>query len=185
MNSYYLNNIMLIIAATGYACSGKSTFCEILKGMLLNKKISEYAFAEKIKKIASIAFEEPIDNYNSQIKKLESPVNCDVTRRMIMCKIADVFREFNPHIFEPDFKKFDCDILIISDLRFMREYELIKNSGHKYLIVKIIDKKLGKIAHNSEKDIEIIPENYLFDNTDKTNYDLIKKFTEDLIKKEI
>ena len=176
---------MLIIAITGNANSGKTTLNNMIKKNLVNYNVCEYIFAEKIKKTCSILFDEPIEYYDDQNKKLLSPEGIKYSRRVIMQKIADFYRSINMEIFLPKLNKFKCDTLLISDMRFLQEYNYIMEKNDKNIIIKLIDNNTIKMNHNSENEIDKIPYTYLIDNTEKKNTIKLEEFVNNVLLSDI
>lgn len=177
---------MRVIGILGHAQSGKTTVSNILSELLPESK--QFAFADKIKKIASIAFEETIEQIDNG--KTECPSGTQWTRRKILQSIGDFFRSIKPDIFTSlpeSWNQIPNLTVIVTDVRFPSEAEYLCKT-YNTTIIKIEDKKNKYLEnnplvaqHQSEKYVDTIDYDILIDNTEKDGIDKLKEKVKKMI----
>src|SRR3989304_537110 len=88
---------MSIIGIVGKSGSGKTTAANIIKELFPAYTI--VSFADKIKKVCSIVFDEDINLYYDENTKQNNAKGTNVSRRKIMQITGSFFRSFNDSIF--------------------------------------------------------------------------------------
>jgi len=167
-----MNKLPKIIALCGYKGSGKDTVAEYLVDKY---KYNHYKISEKLKEVIKLLFN--LDDNDLEKNKDKINDKWGIEPRKIMQFIGtDMFQyklqEIFPNI-EKNFwiKSLFTDELInkiknedyrivISDLRFLHEYNLISNIGVSYIILKVNNSSLKKNdKHISENEFNNIPIN--------------------------
>lgn len=176
-----MDKLPKIIALCGYKGSGKDTVAEYL---VTKYKYNHYKISEKLKEVIKLLFN--LDDNDLERNKDENNDKWGIEPRKIMQFIGtDMFQyklqELFPNI-EKDFwiKSLFTDELInkiknedhrvvISDLRFLHEYNLISNIYVSYSILKVQNSNLEKNdKHISENEFNNIPINdVILNNTTK------------------
>tara|TARA_Y100000816_G_C25876915_1_gene457578 strand:- start:137 stop:727 length:591 start_codon:yes stop_codon:yes gene_type:complete len=176
-----MNKLPKIIALCGYKGSGKDTAAEYL---VTKYKYNHYKISEKLKEVIKLLFN--LDDNDLEKNKDEINDKWGIEPRKIMQFIGtDMFQyklqELFPNI-EKTFwiKSLFTDELInkienenhrvvISDLRFLHEYDLISNIYVPYSILKVQNNNLEKNDnHISENEFNNIPINaVILNNTTK------------------
>ena len=113
------------IAIIGKICSGKSTIANMF--IKLNDKFKKLSFAEKVKEIAKDLFD-----MNEKNRKL-------------LQQIGTYMREIEPDVWANYIvkKSNNYQFVVIDDLRYKNEYDILKKNGFK-IIKLIISNKLQK-----------------------------------------
>lgn len=173
---------MLKIAISGKAKSGKNTVANIiLKEICKNNRLQHeqlIAFADPIKEIVLQMFptakKECLYGPSEKRSEIISDNLFDsngnlLTYRQALMDIGSMARKYNSNIwvemFDKKFKKMSGDIIIATDLRFMEEFNYLKNNN--FFLIKIKRDDITKIDHPSETtqdNIEICNFNYVLDN---------------------
>tara|TARA_Y100000741_G_scaffold298172_1_gene239174 strand:- start:4886 stop:5410 length:525 start_codon:yes stop_codon:yes gene_type:complete len=150
------------IAIIGKICSGKTTTADILIG--LNNDFQKLSFAGKVKSIAVELFD---------MEKKD---------RKLLQQIGTYMREIDPNVWAnyvvKQSKKYDY--VVIDDLRYKNEYDLLKKNGFK-IIKLVISKELqltrlkNTYTTNYEKHLENLNhESELFSETiNNSDVDLV------------
>ena len=183
-----MNKKLTLIGITGKARSGKDTVGNYIKGM---HNFNTYAFADPIKKAASIMFGIPLDYFYDDEHKERIVSQWDLSPRQIMQTLGteggrDLFRQ---DIWvkrgEIEWANFCANNqyrsgLIFTDVRFENEAEMIRlNGGH---IIHIERENVTKVnEHISEQGITFNLKDIVIHN-DKTKEDLFKR-VDDIMKK--
>jgi adenylate kinase family enzyme len=163
------------IAIIGKICSGKTTIADYL--VQINPEFKKLSFATKIKEIA-------IELFNEKNKN-----------RLLLQQIGTKMREINVNVWVEytinKSKKYDY--VVIDDLRYKNEYDLLKINNYKIIKLIISDElqlsrlkttypndwnsHLENLNHESENFIKTIKDVDLIINIDKDNiYSLINNF---------
>lgn len=156
------------IAISGKARSGKDTSARMIKKFLNDKffTVSKFAFADDIKVIAKILF--PIlteDQLYGDSVNRDFTVCKDTTIRKLAQEIGKFGRNFDENIWAKNtlykVKTSKAFCKIISDLRFVNEYNLLKENDFKLIRIKRdIDYGLSKEQY---KDISEVDQDNLLD----------------------
>jgi GTPase SAR1 family protein len=156
---------MVLIGLIGSKGSGKSTVAEYLCS---SHDYTEYAFATHLKNIAKTAFDIPND-YLYGDKKEEYIPEYNKTARQIMQLTGDIFKDtfgsdFYVNKIENVLKRMkrESDV-VISDIRFQNEYDLVKKYGG--IIIKIVSNRNAQTdTHRSETEFLTLEPNITIHN---------------------
>ena len=185
-----MNNKPSIIAICGYKRSGKDTIAEYLTK---NYNYNHYKITDKLRKVVQLLF-----NLNDNDYEKNKEINddrWDTTPRKIMQFIGtEVFQykiqELLPNISRNfwiksllsdellDNIKNNNHKIVISDLRFLHEYENLKQLNIPLVVIKVTNNKIKNIDnHISETEHLKIPIDYEIENNGNLQelYDNINK----------
>jgi len=176
-----MNKLPKIIALCGYKGSGKDTAAEYL---VTKYKYNHYKISEKLKEVIKLLFN--LDDNDLEKNKDEINDKWGIEPRKIMQFIGtDMFQYKLQELFPTIEKSFWIKSLftdelinkiknedhrvVISDLRFLHEYNLISNIYVSYSILKVQNSNLEKNdKHISENEFNNIPINdVILNNTNK------------------
>lgn len=149
---------MIVIGIKGEIGSGKSTSTEYLVDALSNNfKVNEYFHSYKLKKIVSELSNEPIEKLMSQDGKNTYIDMYDLTLGQMLQIVGDGLRELVTKdiwikLLNNSINNSDNDIVIISDMRYINEYENIKKFD-KHVTIEII-RPVNDINSNSTRNIK-------------------------------
>tara|TARA_Y100000389_G_scaffold141853_1_gene139771 strand:+ start:135 stop:701 length:567 start_codon:yes stop_codon:yes gene_type:complete len=172
-----MNTYPCIIAVCGYKRSGKDTIAEYLTD---NYNYNHYKITDKLRKVVQLLFNLNDDDYEKN--KEENDDRWDTTPRKMMQFIGtEVFQykiqELLPNI-DRNFwiKSLLSDELleniknnnhkiVISDLRFLHEYENLKQLNIPLVVLKVTNKNIKNTdTHISETEHLKIPIDYEIEN---------------------
>lgn len=169
------------IAITGQKRSGKDTSADYLAGVFEYQRL---AFADPIKDILchtlGISREtlddfknnpethkvEGIESYGVCIdNSLEDSVEFSIDMRQILTNFGDAMKkQFGEDIWANKLVKdalfWDVDKLVVPDLRYLNEYQYLKEYSEKLIVIKIHKDGLGEDSHSSEQEYKSIPADY-------------------------
>ena len=168
-----MNNYPFIIAICGYKRSGKDTIAEYLTK---NYNYNHYKITDKLRKIVQLLFnlndndyeknKEKIDNrWNITPRKMMQFIGTEVFQYKIQELLPDIGRDFWIKSLLSDkllnnIKNNDHKI-VISDLRFIHEYENLKKLNIPFIVIKVTNNRIKNIDnHVSETEHLKIPINY-------------------------
>jgi hypothetical protein len=159
------------IAIFGNANSGKNTVAElIIKHLDLKKKDYKIvAFAEPMKAIIKIA----IPSANEECLYGKSELRTEIipgyyldnngeflTHRKALTDLGAFFRKYNEQVWikclDYDFKKSEKQCYIVSDGRFINEFNYLKGQG--FILIKVKRNGLGIGTDVSETEQKLIPD---------------------------
>lgn len=186
----------MIIGLTGYKSSGKS----LCANHLCEKyNAHELAFADQLKLICSKLYNIPLANfYDAKLKEVVIDELC-ATPRQLMQVIGMKFREVsddipeitvkNPWVFNVKneiiklFEKYGRNVpIVISDVRFEDEFDMIKGLGG---VIVRIHRPIEKIPfldnHVSETSMQSLKPDYMICNN--SSIDRFKETVNELMKK--
>ena len=178
----------MIIGLIGLKRSGKDTFADYI----VNKyNYEKYSFAGPLKKACQIMFCLSDEQVNGELKEDIDPRFGLSPREILQFMGTEIMRESFPKIsenytvkesfwiyrFKIWYEKSNIRNLVISDVRFQDEVEMIKNMGG--IVIKINNPKLNNVAvdvHKSEN-VDDLPYDYVIQNggTFEEYYENIKK----------
>lgn len=151
----------VILAVSGYAQSGKDTFADAVVGLIGGKyKCSRFKFAEHLRIAAGKAF----SYLNLDVNPwTEDRVEKEKLRPLLV-SLGEFAREKNVNVFaglaRDEIKFFlssDCEIAIITDMRYSNEHELLKEmasqNGYKYHRVHITRIGTGPVNDAEERSV--------------------------------
>jgi len=159
---------MLKIALSGKAKSGKDTFSKLLISSFKEKNpyiiIKSSAFADPIKKIIKLMFPQTKDKYlygKSEYRENIIPGaflnNSPLTYRLLLQNLGtEVAQSYKKDIWldvmDSKLKKAEksTNIFIITDLRFIHEYNYVKNNN--FIIIRVLRNNNSNMTHISETD---------------------------------
>lgn len=162
---------MIVIAFIGYKRSGKDTCCNHISQFYKFKHIK---ISEKLKKIVKLLFNlndddleinKEIENkyWKTSPRKIMQFVGTDIFQYKIQELIPNINNDFWIKSFEEDYLKNNNDNLVISDLRFIHEYEVLKK--YNVIVIKIENDRLkNDDNHISENEHLKIPYDYVIKN---------------------
>lgn len=156
------------IAISGKARSGKDTSAKIIKKFLNEKlfTVSKFAFADDIKIIAKVLFPQLTEDqlYGDSVNR-DFTICENTTIRKLAQEIGKFGRNFDEDIWVKNtlykVKTSNAFCKIISDLRFVNEYNLLKENDFKLIRIKRnIDYGLNKDQY---KDVSEVDQDNLLD----------------------
>jgi hypothetical protein len=149
-----------IIGLTGKKRSGKDTSATMLIDIVNDHyyDVIVLSFAEPLKKAVSILFNLEITESNKEIKN----ENWNASPRQLLQLTGDKMRELYPDIFIKNvhiqIEKYLNDknyCIIVTDIRYNQEAELIKSLGGKIIkLERTINNNNNNDTHSSEQDIK-------------------------------
>jgi len=170
------------IAISGKANSGKNTLAMMLDAAFSqhNRRVEIYAFANRIKEIIQMMIprghEQTVHEHlygKSYLRKEKIPGLDDITYRKACLEIGKVGRSFNDNLwinhFLDHFSVYGKDVYIITDLRFINEFNKLKSLD--FITIRIKRRESIVIDDISDTQQDSIPDsefNYIIDN----DYDL-------------
>ena len=158
---------MYKIAICGKAKSGKNTLAEMIQKKLPTLSYKQVAFADPVKTIAKTMFPNIPQEYltgPSEYRKNIIPGafkdNQPLTVRQLLIDIGTgLGRSYNRNIwidaFDKNLSSYKEDLLILTDCRFINEFNYLKNKG--FFIIKILRNEINFINHVSEIEQDSIP----------------------------
>jgi dephospho-CoA kinase len=168
-----------IIILIGKAQSGKTTISNYISSLY---KYSQIAIADKLKDLTHLLLQvfdinisrEDLDNENKEkYRKYLQQIGTDCCRR--------IFGEY----FWIEQLKFEKDKkYIVSDVRFLSEYEYIKNKYKNVTVIKLSRNiQIELNTHISETEMEQIPYDYLIENNESLEvlYENVKSVVNKII----
>ena len=164
MEINYKNPIIILIA--GKARSGKNTVAEMLKEMyeLNNKKVIISPFTKYLKKYIEEITGEKIDE-NNKPRELLQQLGVEIIKE----KLGKYDMFINREIDDIDIYSYFFDVIIIPDVRFPKEIEILKDKYQNVMTIKVI----SSLDNNmSLKERSHITETSL-DNYDNDNFNYI------------
>jgi len=161
-----------IIMVSGLKRSGKDYISNIIKNELTKKgyTVDIFAFAKPIKDIITKTLNISLDELDLY-KNEKSPISINGTICTDMRKVLQDFGEVMKDTFGKDvwvkamlnnINNSKADIIIISDFRFLIEYESLKSLDHNITTINVLDFNLKlDDAHPSER--ELIDNDFKYD----------------------
>tara|TARA_B110000259_G_scaffold186908_1_gene239343 strand:- start:7 stop:597 length:591 start_codon:yes stop_codon:yes gene_type:complete len=185
-----MSGLPKIIAICGYKGSGKDTIANYL---VKKYKYTHYKIAEKLKEVIKLLFNLSDSDLETSKDKINQQWN--VTPRKILQFIGtDMFQYKLNELFPKIQKNFwikslftnelinkiknEDHKIVISDLRFLHEYNLISNLYISYSILKVDNNNIQKKdTHISENEFNNIPINSIINNNKSVTelYNIIDK----------
>ena len=174
MEINYKNPIIILIA--GKARSGKNTVAEMLKEMyeLNNKKVIISPFTKYLKKYIEEITGEKIDE-NNKPRELLQQLGVEIIKE----KLGKYDMFINREIDDIDIYSYFFDVIIIPDVRFPKEIEILKDKYQNVVTIKVISSldnnmSLKEKSHITETSLDNYDNdnfNYIIfnDNIDKLN----------------
>ena len=165
-----------IIAFCGYKRCGKDFASEHI---VKNHNYLHYKFANKLKQIVKVLFDfddeqiegnkkETIDSlWGISPRQAMQYIGTDVFQHHMNNLIPDIDRKFWAKTLVNEVKRKNPKNLVISDMRFVHEYEYIKEhlDQYKLTVVKIISNNKHVDTHISENSFNKIPFDHIVINT--------------------
>ena len=185
-----MNNKPSIIAICGYKRSGKDTIAEYLTK---NYNYNHYKITDKLRKVVQLLFNLNDNDYeknkeindtrwNTTPRKIMQFIGTEVFQYKIQELIPNISRNFWIKSLLSDELldniKNNNHKIVISDLRFIHEYENLKQLNIPLVIIKVTNNKIKNIDnHISETEHLKIPIDYEIENngTLQQLYDNINK----------
>jgi len=170
----------LVIGIIGKKQSGKDTFADLFREILAAQqggpvhRVGVYHLADPIKQACRILFRLTEGQLHDNIRK-ETPDDRwggRTPRQLFQWLGTDVFRnQFDPsfwltHARYSIYERLDvepCDVLLVPDVRFRNEAELIR-SFPRHMLVRIVrgeDTPAVQPQHISESELETIPADWI------------------------
>jgi phosphomevalonate kinase len=177
-----LNMDNIIILLSGHAGSGKTTAAELISEHY-GQLVHEFALADKLKhmtydilNLCNVSIHGINDLYNSESKELYrsylQQIGTEICQQTFgkTCWCEALRQDINNTI--AHMKR----IILITDVRFIHEYEWFKNNYSNVFCIRIESENITKSAQNhiSEQEIERIPADYIIKNND-TKQELQRK----------
>jgi len=150
---------------SGNAGSGKTTAIEYLKSKDINKRIKEYALADKLKeltfKLLKLFGVEIESLYDLHDPKKKVPYRKYLQQIGTECCRGTFGDNFWCEVLMRDILEEICndDIIFITDLRYINEYTFFMNH-FDVKVIKIV-RDVNVLNHSSESEIQNIPEDYI------------------------
>ena len=153
-----------IIVISGNKGVGKDTVADIICE-LTNYQYEKFSFASPIKEIASIILDDNVEKLDICKELLLHDFNeilpINMTTRQLYQKIGDTFAElFGKDIFVKVLihkLTYSNEFVVISDMRFLHEYEIIKHFNPIFIRVKTENYQVDT-SHYSETDLISLPD---------------------------
>ena len=172
-----MNNLPSIISLCGYKGSGKDTVANYLVDKYNYK---HYKISDKLKEIIKILFdlsdndleqkkEEVNDKWNTTPRRLMQFIGTDMFQYKLQELLPNINRDFwIKSLFTEDLmNKINNENykIVISDLRFLHEYEIISNLYVSYSILKVKNNRIEQNdTHISENEFNEININGIIQN---------------------
>jgi len=172
-----MNNLPSIIALCGYKGSGKDTIANYL---VKKYNYKHYKISDKLKEIIKILFdlsdndleqkkEEVNDKWNTTPRRLMQFIGTDMFQYKLQELLPNINRDFwIKSLFTKDLmNKINNENykIVISDLRFLHEYEIISNLYVSYSILKVKNNRIEQNDnHISENEFNQININGIINN---------------------
>tara|TARA_B110000305_G_C19373578_1_gene605770 strand:+ start:538 stop:1116 length:579 start_codon:yes stop_codon:yes gene_type:complete len=185
-----MNNKPSIIAICGYKRSGKDTIAEYLTK---NYNYNHYKITDKLRKVVQLLFNLNDNDYeknkeindtrwNTTPRKIMQFIGTEVFQYKIQELIPNISRNFWIKSLLSDELLDNINNnnhkIVISDLRFIHEYENLKQLNIPLVVIKVTNNKIKNIDnHISETEHLKIPIDYEIENNDTLQqlYDNINK----------
>ena len=185
-----MNTHPYIIAVCGYKRSGKDTIAEYLTK---NYNYNHYKITDKLRKVVQLLFnlndndyeknkEENDDRWNTTPRKMMQFIGTEVFQYKIQELLPNIGRNFWIKSLLSDELLDNINNnnhkIVISDLRFIHEYENLKQLNIPLVVIKVTNNKIKNIDnHISETEHLKIPIDYEIENNDTLQqlYDNINK----------
>ena len=185
-----MNNKPSIIAICGYKRSGKDTIAEYLTK---NYNYNHYKITDKLRKVVQLLFNLNDNDYeknkeindtrwNTTPRKIMQFIGTEVFQYKIQELIPNISRNFWIKSLLSDELLDNINNnnhkIVISDLRFIHEYENLKQLNIPLAVIKVTNNKIKNIDnHISETEHLKIPIDYEIENNDTLQqlYDNINK----------
>jgi hypothetical protein len=185
-----MNNKPSIIAICGYKRSGKDTIAEYLTK---NYNYNHYKITDKLRKVVQLLFNLNDNDYeknkeindtrwNATPRKIMQFIGTEVFQYKIQELIPNISRNFWIKSLLSDELLDNINNnnhkIVISDLRFIHEYENLKQLNIPLVVIKVTNNKIKNIDnHISETEHLKIPIDYEIENNDTLQqlYDNINK----------
>jgi len=162
----------LIIAFTGYKRVGKDTCCSFIS---THYNFEHIKISKKLKDVCKILFSMTDDDfeYNKETinetwnitpRKIMQFVGTEMFQYKIQELLPDINKQFWIKSFENEYLKNNDRNYVISDLRFLHEYEILKKYG--VIVIKIENERvpIDSNVHISDKEYLQIPYDYVIKN---------------------
>lgn len=172
-----MKNALHVIALSGKAGSGKSTFAELLKGELENQfhlEVKTASFASSLKQEVASTFmvsdrsvlydqERKKESLPDYVKNFAQELGIPQVEnyRELMQAYGDFKRKDNPNYFSDilierlkGFEASNVPCIIIDDLRYLNEIEVLRNSRFIVTIIRLEHCNPVKDQHRSETDLD-------------------------------
>ena len=172
-----MNTHPCIIAVCGYKRSGKDTIAEYLTN---NYNYNHYKITDKLRKVVQLLFnlndndyeknkEENDDRWDTTPRKMMQFIGTEVFQYKIQELIPNIGRNFWIKSLLSDELldniKNNNHKIVISDLRFLHEYENLKQLKIPLVVIKVTNKNIKNIDnHISETEHLKIPIDYEIEN---------------------
>lgn len=119
-----------IIVLSGFKGSGKDTFANIIKNEC-NRKCRVISFADPIRKLIRNVYGIKTPDYNKKENmKFRIPYLGKKTYRQLMIDIGQKIKEYDNNFWaryiENTIKSSESDLIVISDMRFKSEYNMLE-----------------------------------------------------------
>jgi dephospho-CoA kinase len=178
----------MIIGFGGKKCSGKDTVANFL---VKNHNFKRYAFADPVKEISKILFNLSDDQLNGNLKDIIDE-NLGISPREIFQKIGTEFGQYYIHELLPNlniekrsiwitlfkqFAKTSESNIVISDVRFLKEIEVIKELNGVVIYIDrtstVSDEHPSETLSSEYFDKVIINDSTIESLENKLNYEFI------------
>jgi len=165
-----INNKQLLIAISGKANSGKNTLASMITDATnFPKELTKtVALADPMKRIVKTIFPEASNEALYGPSELRSTLipgeykdknSNQLTHRQALIDLGAFGRQYNSNIWlnllVNDAKTTNNKLYIVSDVRFINEYEYLKNAG--FIMIRVIRNNIVKINDPSEIEQDKIP----------------------------
>jgi len=152
---------MIVIGFSGRAGSGKDTIAERVHSAFTSTgyNVKMVAIADDMKVILSELFLVPLDNFHDRKTKEEMDDFWGLTHREMCTKFgSDMVKpalgnDFWIRRLARKLENITCDVLLITDIRFLEDMELVTRRGGTIVFIDA-DERLGPLpenAHESER----------------------------------
>jgi len=168
-----------VICLTGFHSVGKNyvanKFCKRFRENT-DKDIKIYHFAKKLKQICKILFNFTYEQLHGNLKNQLCPiwkvtprdmfeyVGTDLFQTDIQKKIPELHRNFWATSLISDFKQDKSTIKVIADLRFIHEYEMLRERFDKVVVIRVINED-SRMHSRVEQSHLMIPMDYTIFNS--------------------
>jgi septin family protein len=169
----------MIIALVGRKGVGKDTFASHFLSIHPNFKI--VSISSKLKDVVSYLFNwdrEIIEGKSNRELREIVDGNWDeefpgITMRNMMQKLGSKMNEIDPCFWLKVMKnEFDCENILISDVRHIKQLEYITNKYKNVISIKIVNENVEKDGHEDE--VDLIDTNFVIENDGSLN-DFLRK----------